>query len=91
MSSYYHIMLSLPGILPTDPAVVKKLDLAVDWFRYAPNCWIVYTSSNAQKWYDRLKPLIELHGGNVFIAKLDLTDRQGWISKELWDWLRKPR
>jgi len=65
-------------------------DNAIDWVRYAPNCWIVWTSSDPQKWYDRIKP----HLGNddhVLICALDLTIRQGWLPKTVWDWINKPR
>ena len=36
------------------PAKTSELEsifnLALDWVRYAPNCWIVWTSSDAARW-----------------------------------------
>jgi hypothetical protein len=73
---------------------VKELEtifnLALDWLRYAPNCWIVYTSSDAQKWYSRVKPLLS-ENEFVFIVRIDLQERQGWLPKWAWDWIKKER
>lgn len=66
------------------------MNLAVDWFRYGDSNWIVYTTSDAKKWYSRLQPFAE-PGGHVLICKLDLSDRWGFMTKKLWEWLRKPR
>lgn len=87
--NYYHLMLSLPGIAPTDSRVEDILNKATDWYRYADNCWLLYTGRDASKWYARLKPLVTAHNGNVLIIHVDPTDRQGWMPRELWQWLRK--
>jgi hypothetical protein len=68
----------------------KTFDLALDWLRYAPNCWIVYTTSTPQKWYDRLKPFMT-ESDTFLISKVDLTSRQGWLPKSCWDWIKKDR
>lgn len=65
-------------------------DKALDWVRYAPNCWIVWTSSSPAKWYARLKPHLE-EGDHVFVCAVDLDERAGWLPKLVWDWIRKPR
>ena len=59
---------------------------AIDWFRYAPNCWIVWTSSSAEKWYERLRPHIK-DADSMFIVRLDMSERQGWLSKSIWEWM----
>jgi len=65
-----------------------RFNLAVDWIHYLPNCWIVKTTSDAQKWYDRLKPYIGPNS-SILICKIDLKERQGWLPKWVWEWIRK--
>ncbi len=70
--------------------VTPKIDEALDWFRYNDNHWIVYTTTNAKGWYDRLKHLVE-PGGLVLITKLSMDDYFGLMNKELWAWITGPK
>ncbi|MGB7077061.1 MAG: hypothetical protein WBD53_07720 [Xanthobacteraceae bacterium] len=63
---------------------------AITWFRYAPTNWIVWTSSSAEKWYERLRPHIS-DDDTVFIGRLDVSETQGWVSRSFWDWLQQER
>lgn len=84
---YYQIYVrSKPGI--TREKIKKKMDLALDWYRYSDECWIVYTTSDAHKWYERLSPLVKAEG-YVLIVRLDISDRQGWMPKGFWAWIKK--
>lgn len=87
MATLYHIFIR-PKIGVTDEQVKEKMDLAVDWYKYSDYCWIVKTTSKAQKWQTRLRPLVD-PGGALLIIKLDAADRQGWMAKNLWKWLRE--
>jgi hypothetical protein len=86
MAELYHIYLD-PKEGVTSEQIKKKLDLAVDWYKYAENCWIVETTSDASKWQLRLRPLAE-PDGSLLIFKLDHTERQGWMTTKFWDWLK---
>jgi hypothetical protein len=66
----------------------KKMDLALNWYRVTERVWVLYTSSDAEKWYARLSTLVK-DDGNLFICKLDTSDRQGWMSERFWEWMRK--
>jgi hypothetical protein len=68
--------------------VKTKMDLARDWYRITERVWVLYTTSDAERWYARLSPLVK-DGGSVFICKLDTSDRQGWMGERFWEWLRK--
>jgi hypothetical protein len=73
-----------------DPKITKLkpvFDKAVDWYRYTPNCWIVWTSSSAERWYERLRPYIK-DDDSMLIVKIDPSDRQGWVSTRVWQWLK---
>jgi hypothetical protein len=75
-----------PGMSVDD--VNKVIDRALNWFRLSPKVWVVYTTSDAEKWYGRLKHLVK-DEGNVFICKLDISERQGWMSREFWSWFQE--
>ena len=76
------------------PKVVELIPVfnrALDWVRYAPSCWIVWTTSSPEQWYERLKPHLTAKD-HVFIVPLDLGKGYfGWLSQEVWDWLSKQR
>jgi len=74
----------------TADQVKKKMDSAVDWYQIADATWIVYTTSDAEKWQLRLLPLVK-DSGRLFICKLDVSSRQGWMNKDFWAWLRREK
>jgi hypothetical protein len=75
---------------PKTTELEATFNQAVDWLRYTPNCWIVWTTSSAQKWFERLKPHLGA-SDHMFICRLDVTERNGWLPKWLWEWLGKQR
>ena len=68
--------------------VKKKIDLAVDWFRCTDNVWVVYTTSDEDKWQERLLPFVKTNG-TLFICRLDIRRRNGFMTREFWDWIKK--
>jgi len=86
---FLHIAFNFRG-----PTKVQELEpifnQGVDWVRYAPNCWIVWTTSNAETWYSRLKPSL---GPNdtMLIIRVDRSERHGWLPKWIWEWLDRVR
>jgi len=68
--------------------IEEKMNLALDWYCINDSLWIVYTTSDEEKWYSRLESLVK-SDGHVFICKLDLSQRQGWMKKGFWKWLRR--
>lgn len=85
MAEFYHLYVS-PKFGVTMRQLEKKLDLAVDWFRYADGVYVLYTTSSADKWKARLVEFVK-PGGELFICSLDVRHRQGWMAKEFWDWI----
>ena len=63
------------------------MNLANDWYRIRDNLWILYSTSDTERWYGRLSPLVK-ESGNVFICRLDSKIRQGWMPKGFWTWLK---
>ncbi|MGA2543199.1 MAG: hypothetical protein ABSG78_16740 [Verrucomicrobiota bacterium] len=86
MADLYHIYIfPKPGV--EREQVEEMMSLAVDWFRYHKNCYVVETTSDENKWYERLSPLAE-KGGHVFICKFDTNHYHGWMSKKFWEWFQ---
>lgn len=89
MKAFYlvHIVLSKDI---TIESLKTQMDKALDWYRIGDETWIVYTSKDAAAWHTRLTPLVK-PDGSVFISRLDLEDRNGWMKKDFWRWLKKDR
>ncbi len=77
----------------SDPNELRPaFDRAIDWVRYAPNCWIVCTTSEPKIWYQRLKPL--LHDEDLMLicevgAPANRIVFSGYLPEFVWTWLRK--
>jgi hypothetical protein len=80
---------------PDRKAIEEVLNKAKDWYRYAPNCWLIFTSLDADEWSRRLKkiPGMEDHTSflvcEVLVGKQD--KRAGWMRQTTWDWIKKDR
>ncbi len=68
----------------------KVFDSALDWIRYAPNCWILWTTSSAGTWYERIKPHLG-RNDKFIIYRLDPRERHGWHEEWIWERLDKTR
>jgi hypothetical protein len=78
---------------PDREAVDGILNKAKDWYRYAPNCWLIYTSRDATYWAEKLSSGVTglKDRASFFICELNLEDRDGWVDKKFWDWIDKQR
>ena len=63
---------------------------ADDRVRYAPNCWIVWTSRPVSDFYYALRPQIADQDA-MLIVGLDMNERNGWLPKPIWDWIDRKR
>ena len=87
--TFLHIYISQKNGV-TSEQVEAQLNLSIDWYRYAGNSYVVYTTSNIEKWMGRLKPLVE-SDGRLLIFEIKVHSRNGWMTQDFWDWLKKPR
>ena len=77
---------------PTPSAIEELLDRAKDWFRYAPNCWIIYTAQDAKYWSDKLRGLPGMEGhATMLLVEINPEKRAGWMPKSFWKWLKEDR
>ena len=86
---YLHIYVT-PKSGVSSESIEAKLNLAIDWYRYVNNSYIVYTTSDIEKWMGRLKPLVE-SDGRLLIFEIKVNSRNGWMNQAFWDWLKKSR
>ncbi len=89
MIEFYMIYIKRLDSVSTEK-VQAKMDLARSWYRINDTLWIVHTTSDPAKWYDRPGPLVK-ESGSLLIMKLDVSSRSGWINKKFWAWLKERR
>lgn len=63
----------------------EKIDLAVDWVKIVPNVYLLLSTSDLNKWYSRLKDV--LNDNRFFIAPVDIGFKQcsGWLYEKTWN------
>lgn len=89
-AQFLHIGLNFSGVTKV-AELIPVFNQALDWVRYAPNCWIVWTTSSPEQWYERLRLHLTAND-HMFIAALDLQrGYYGWLPQEVWDWLSNAR
>lgn len=89
VAQFLHVSFNFKSEVNKD-ALKKQFDLALDWAHYMPNCWLLYTTSDPDTWYSRLKSLLS-DQDHLFIVKIDKSVRNGWLPKWVWEWLNKQR
>ncbi|MGY4469334.1 hypothetical protein ACVWWK_005043 [Bradyrhizobium sp. LB9.1b] len=88
---YLHVSFNFEGREPPTAQIKGVLNKAVDWVNYAPNCWMIYTSTtSAATWYARLRKVVD-NDDSIFVCELNLDNRQGWLPQNVWDWIHKDR
>jgi hypothetical protein len=87
---FLHVGINFKGGPQKTEELKPLFDTALDWIRYAPNCWILWTTSDPETWYKYLKR--ELHEKDTFfICEINIKNRQGWLPKMVWEWIRQDR
>jgi hypothetical protein len=71
--------------------VESVLNKAKDWFRYAPNCWLIYTSMEPPTWHERLQKIVWIRQQSYLIVKVDVKNKSGWLARAAWDWINQDR
>jgi hypothetical protein len=57
------------------------------WWHYIDSTWLVNTDLSAEQISDELLPHIDKDKDNLLVVKVDIAERQGWLSKGAWDWI----
>ncbi|MHB8383402.1 MAG: hypothetical protein ACYDC3_13825 [Candidatus Binataceae bacterium] len=86
MIRYLHISMQLQGDVDTEN-LKTQLNKAIDWIHYMPNCWIVLTTSDPMRWYERLASLLG-DSDFVLIAPIDMEEARGWLPNWVIEWTK---
>lgn len=69
--------------------LIEKIKSFDDWCHPLYPIWFVKTELTANQIYEKIKPLLR-DKDRVFIMNIiETSDRQGYLSKNFWNWLRK--
>lgn len=58
------------------------------WWHYIDSTWIVKTTDSVETIAEKLNPLIDSVNNSLLVVKIDPSERQGWLPKKAWDWIR---
>lgn len=64
----------------------RVLDKAIDWIEFTPGAWLLWTSSDARRWYTRFKRHLSPED-RVFIIEVNPSDRAGTMPREFWKFI----
>lgn len=70
-----------------DDVLLEQLNKALDWIRLTPTSWLLFTSKDAKAWYARFRRVSAK--GRVFITRVDPSDRSGFVSRSVWEFIDK--
>lgn len=86
---YLHVAINCEKRPIPEKELEELFSTSLDWIRYAPNCWILWTLTDSQGWYPYLKRILK--NDDFFICELKFANRQGWLPKRVWEWIDKER
>ena len=82
---FYIVMVNVnPGLTIQD--IQTALTNNIQWYRIANNVWVVHTNAGSAWLHQRLIPLAH-PSGTLFISRLNVNDRQGWLPQGFWTWI----
>lgn len=88
---YTYLLTINPQQIYSPDELKAKLDIAVDWVKLMPNVFLVFSTSDLDKWYSRLKPVL---GDNQFFmadTNIEYKKCTGWLYESTWDSVKKIR
>ena len=87
---FLHVGVAYGSGIPKAPEVLEAtLDKAFSWCRYSPTTWILWSNTSASVWSDRVRKHLD-PGDHMFVCALDMSERQGWLPRWVWEWIRNP-
>ena len=58
------------------------------WWHFIDSTWLIDTSQSAQEVSEKLLRHIDKNEDVLLVMKVLLEDRQGWLPKKAWEWIR---
>lgn len=93
MARYYHIGLTIPPGVDQNAVYEQIHTKSLDWMRYAPNCYIIWSTSPSAELAGAILGVAGMSNGNFLIVDVNLLqgDGFGWLPGWAWDWIKKDR
>jgi hypothetical protein len=66
----------------------KTIKSAPGWAHAMESYWFISTSESVKVWSDRLLKVID-ENDSLFVVDITGQPHQGWMSEDVWDWLKK--
>lgn len=63
---------------------------ANSWAHPMDSLWFIQTQESVNDWSDKIRRKID-ENDHIFLVDITGKPRQGWMSKEMWDWLDQHR
>lgn len=61
-----------------------------DWRHPLESTWLLYTTENADQISSKLRISGNMDNRDLlFVCELNIKDRQGWLDKEVWNWIKE--
>lgn len=61
-----------------------------DWRHPLESTWLLYTTENADQISSKLRASGNMDNSDLlFVCELNIKDRQGWLDKEVWNWIKE--
>ena len=77
---------------PTRKDIERVLNGAKTWYRYTPNCWLIYTGKDVETWGKRIQEIPGMEENtSFFLCEVRIDKRYGWLSESAWQWINKNR
>lgn len=84
------VTFNFEGRIAPNEKLKTLFDKALDWVNYAPNCYILYTTTSHLAWKARIRKALD-DDSTVFIVEFDPDKKTGFAPKRVWDWFKKDR
>ena len=60
-----------------------------DWQHPLESTWLIYTTDDANQISTKLRSEGRMDDSDLlFVCALDILDRQGWLDKTVWNWIK---
>ncbi|MBO7416881.1 MAG: hypothetical protein J6U22_09945 [Bacteroidaceae bacterium] len=62
----------------------------IDWQHPLESTWLIYTSDDANTISSKLRSDGNMDDSDLlFVCALNINDRQGWLDKTVWNWIKE--
>lgn len=65
----------------------NTIKTAPNWWHHLESTWIIQTNESVDIWNGRLTKVID-QNDRLLIVDITRQSRQGWLTKDAWDWIR---